>query len=186
MHRLFCQLDYKSLPTGNDGIRVLFLPHEGELQLVRVPLVWMDAEEPYESGFWKLIVRDFIGGYAGTFRSDFFPQQDPTWEHAYDLLYKDDFLFDGVSKDNTCLKRIIDVVAKSVYGDQRVLPNGSKELNRGPPAHFKGNLLIIKRNKNKGPFMSSTSEGEYLDIGPQDMKIVAKLLYKVNVAYAVH
>ena len=85
---------------------------------------------------------------------------------------------DGNSKENACLGKIVRGLARSVYGDQRVR-DGSKT----PPLYFKGTLLVAKREKNSGSFLTSVSEGKYLNVGPKDMHSIAVLLFQVNAAY---
>jgi hypothetical protein len=188
IHNIFCQVK----GPADDGISsaekrsvdALFLAQdEATPQLIRLPLVWKDGKD-HEGGFWSTDTSMFIHGVVGIFRSDFFPGAAGLHlTSAYHVFYKDDFLRDVGSKENCCLRALVGAVAKSVYGNQRNLPKGSKTLNRGPPLHFQGNLLVVKREKNDGPYLGSTSEGKHRNVRLEDAHEIATLLYKVNIAY---
>ncbi|KAG7359569.1 MYND finger domain containing protein [Nitzschia inconspicua] len=148
-----------------------------EPKFVRLPIRivhGLDEEDPYQ------VVESscYIDGIEGTFRSDFFPRQDPTWESAYHILYKDDFLTDSSCEENECLKSLVFPYAKSIYGEHI---NQRERSNRGPPIYFRGNLLVIKAEKMKYPWCSDNT---YLDVTKSDTARIMKLLYEVNLAYA--
>ena len=114
----------------------------------------------------------YIEGRKGVFRSEFYPGADSNLSCAYHLIYKDDFLEDGTSTENSSLANIVRVVTKWIYKDH--VTTNSGEIT---PIHFRGTLLVLKREKSRGA-------SKYLDIGPKDMQDVAKLLFKVNAEYA--
>ena len=184
VHKVFCGIQqHQAIASDTDDryIRALFLPeNEATPLLVNLPLKRVQDED---GRFRHIDATLYIDGMTGTFRSDFFPKQDPTWEEAYHLLYKDDALIDGLSMENCCLKNIVEKVAKGVFGDQRFLPKGSKHLNRGPAIHFKGNILVVKAEKNRGAYLQSAAP-TYLDVGPKDMNRIANVIYQVNLAYS--
>lgn len=180
-HSIFCKLPFIINGEEDDNIQALFLPEKEDTpQLVYLPLVsWRD-----EDGWYKrLDGSEYIDGMTGTFRSDFFPKQDPNWQAAYHILYKDYFGEDAVSTENRCLRNISERVAKGVFGDQRSMHKGSRHLNRGPPIHFKGNLLVVKAEKTRGAFLGGAATN-YLSVKPTDMYRISNLLYQANLSYS--
>ncbi|KAG7353399.1 MYND finger domain containing protein [Nitzschia inconspicua] len=176
-HKVFCGL-VGTKPISKKDIQALLLPQNSkEPKFVRLPIRivhGLDEEDPYQ------VVESscYIDGIEGTFRSDFFPRQDPTWESAYHILYKDDFLTDSSCEENECLKSLVFPYAKSIYGEHS---NQRERSNRGPPIYFRGNLLVIKAEKMNYP---RCSDNTYLDVTKSDTSRIMKLLYEVNLAYA--
>jgi len=129
VHKLLCneQCLPSSLPkaTSRDQNSILgiFLPESSpHPRLVRVPYTFKSDED---GGFWFVDTSQYFRDLTSRIRSDWLPGFNKNNPNAYHIYFLDNFLNDGISKENACLKAM----------------KSTQECSKN---YWRGNILLMK------------------------------------------
>lgn len=121
----------------SNGVKAILLPErEEQPRFVNVPVSW--RTDDLAGGFWKVDATRFFpdGSIVSRLRSDQGYSGDFDSLCLYTILFKDDFLFDGVSQENACVKRILQAMGKV-----------SSTSNTRVSIHWRGTILVVKSDR---------------------------------------